>query len=266
MIPQAVLEAFAVTDTPHRLPGGEERTYRAGDVVLRRENPDEVPDAEFAAALFDGIQSSPEFRLARPIRTADGGWTTPDRWTAWTFVEGSEAQPEDAAEMVRAIEAFHCAIASVPCPPYLRERALVYDRADRGAFGDLPRDVDPRMRPLLDDLCALRLPLAGLRDQVIHGDANAANILVAPGLPPAIIDLAPYWRPPEFALAVSALWMCGYHQHIEAFAAFEHAREFDQLLLRALIRTLLVADGFGSADRLEAYRPSIDIVRARFTR
>jgi Ser/Thr protein kinase RdoA (MazF antagonist) len=168
--------------------------------------------------------------------------------------------------MARAIESFHRAVASVPCPPYLRERKLIYDRADRGAFGDLPTDVEPRVRPLLEELCALRRPLSGLRDQVIHGDANAANILIAPGLPPAIIDLAPYWRPPEFALAVSALWMCGYHQHVEAFPAFEHAREFDQLLLRALIRTLLVADGFRYTDRLDEYRPSIDIVRARLAR
>lgn len=62
MVPEAVLEAFRLQGGPHRLPGGEERTYRAGDAVVRRENAHDVRDAEFAERLFDGIAPSPEFR------------------------------------------------------------------------------------------------------------------------------------------------------------------------------------------------------------
>jgi Ser/Thr protein kinase RdoA (MazF antagonist) len=262
-VPNDVLDAFGVQGLPVRLAGGEERTYRAGDIVLRRENATEIPDAEFAAELFVNIVETHDFRVPRPLHTRQGTWITSDGWAAWTFVEGRSAGPDDAPMMAGAIEAFHRAIAALPCPAYLRDRSLVYDRADRGAFGDLPRDVDVRVRPTLETLWALKRPLIGLTDQVIHGDANAANVLIAPGLPPAIIDLAPYWRPPEFALAIAALWLCAYQGHVEAFAAFEHAREFDQLLLRALIRTLLVMDGFGGADRLAEYRPSIETVRGR---
>jgi hypothetical protein len=265
-VPQHVLDAFGAPGVAVRLAGGEERTYRAGGIVLRRENPGEIADAEFAADLFGGIEESRDFRLPRPLRTPQGTWLTRDGWTGWTFVEGGAAGPADAPAMVRAIEAFHRAIAGVPCPAYLCSRALLYDRADRGAFGDLPPDVDARARPVIEELCALRRPLTGLTDQLIHGDANAANVLIAPGLPPAIIDLAPYWRPPEFALAVTALWLCAYHGHVEAFAAFEHVRHFNQLLLRALIRTLLVMDAFRGAEHLAEYQPSIDIVRRRLTR
>jgi uncharacterized protein (TIGR02569 family) len=265
-VPNHVLDAFSVHSVPARLAGGEERTYRAGDIVLRRENATEILDAEFAAELFATVAESRDFRVPRPLHTRQGTWLTSDGWAAWTFVEGRAAGPNDAPMMARAIAAFHRAIADVPCPVYLRHRSLVYDRADRGAFGDLPLDVDARAQPTLEALCALRRPLTGLTDQLIHGDANGANVLIAPGLPPAIIDLAPYWRPPEFALAVAALWLCAYQGHLGAFFAFEHAREFDQLLLRALIRTLLVMDGFRGSDHLARYRPSIEIVRARLAR
>jgi len=264
-VPDHVLDAFGARGFATRLAGGEERTYRAGDIVLRRENPGELADAEFAAELLGGIEESRDFRVPRPLRTREGTWLTSDGWAAWTFVEGRAAGPHDASAMVGAIEAFHRATARVPCPAYLRSRSLLYDRADRGAFGDLPPDVDPRARPTLEALCALRLPLTGLTDQLIHGDANAANVLIAPGLPPAIIDLAPYWRPPEFALAVTALWLCAYQGHVEAFAAFEHVRDLNQLLLRALIRSILVMDAVRGAEHLTEYQPSIDIVRGRLT-
>ena len=264
-IPGHVAGAFGVTAPGVPLPGGEGRAFRCGDLVLRREslNTPEIPDAMFTADLFSRIPASDAFRVPRPRAARDGNWLH-DGWSCWTFVEGRWATAAEAAEMVAAIEAFHRAIADEPCPAYLRGRALVYDRADRGAFGGLPDGVDPALEPTLVALYALRRPLdPALRDQLIHGDANAANILVAPGLPPAIIDFAPYWRPAEFALAVTALWLCGYQGHVEAFPAFEQVREFDQLLLRALIRTLLVADGFGHADRLAEYARSIDIVCER---
>jgi len=266
-IPEHIADAFGVPAVCVPLPGGEGRTFRCGAFVLRQEDlhPEEMPDAIFAAELFARIEESPAFRVPRPRRARDGNWLH-GGWSCWTFAEGAHATADDAPAMVRAIEAFHAAIAHEPRPPHLPERALVYDRADRGAFGELPPDVDPNVRPLLVELCALRRPLdPGLRDQLIHGDANAANVLIAPGLPPAIIDLAPYWRPPEFALAVMALWLCGYAGRTDALPAFAHVRELDQLLLRALLRTLLVMDGFEQADRLDEYGPTIDFVCRRVT-
>jgi len=38
----------------------------------------------------------------------------------------------------------------------------------------------------------------------VHGDL-AGNVLFAPGLPPAIIDLSPYWRPTSSATAIVAV-------------------------------------------------------------
>lgn len=264
MVPQHVLTSFGLDGEPRLLAGGEGRTYRIGDVIVRRENQDELPGATFAADLFSNIEESPEFRVSRPVRSGDGGWLV-DGWSAWTCVDGRPAEAGDAPSMVRAVEAFHSAVAGVPRSAQIGTRPLPYDRADLGAFEELPDEIDARVRPTLASLDALRRPLEGFTDQVIHGDLNAENVLIAPGQPPAIIDLAPYWRPPEFALAVAAYWMCAYDGHVGAFAAFEQVREFDQFLLRALIRTLLIMEGFGEAERLSEYDRSIDIVRARLT-
>lgn len=35
----------------------------------------------------------------------------------------------------------------------------------------------------------------------MHGDL-LGNVLFAAGLPPAVIDISPYWRPPEYAEAI----------------------------------------------------------------
>jgi hypothetical protein len=71
--------------------------------------------------------------------------------------------------------------------------------------------------------------------QLFHGDLTG-NVLFHPHLPPLVIDLSPYWRPPAFASAVV----------IADALVFEGARSdvvqpmlvdpiFPQYLLRALI-------------------------------
>lgn len=71
-VPYQALNAFGVRSLPTRLAGGEERTYRAGDIVLRRENATEIPDAAFAAEL---LPPAPEV-LARGHRFSLNPLTT----------------------------------------------------------------------------------------------------------------------------------------------------------------------------------------------
>ena len=260
---ETVLDAFGATSPPVLLPGGERRTYHCGKIVLRCENEPEVEDALFVANLFANIVETDEFRVPRPVRAANGTWLADGQWTAWTYLEGRQATRDDAPELVRALEAFHRALADAPYPSHIERRTSPYGRADRGAFGARPSVNDGHLAEVLDGLYALRRPVEGLHDQVIHGDAGDHNMLIEPGLPPAVIDMALYWRPPEFALAVAAFWMGPYLGDREVLRHFEHVREFDQLLLRACIRSLLVMDGFGYQQELSAYAPAIAIVRER---
>ena len=258
-----VLAAFGATSPPVLLPGGERRTYRCGNIVLRSENKAEVEDALFVADLFATIVETEEFRVPRPVPAAEGTWLADGHWTAWTYLDGRQATRDDAPELVRALEAFHRALADAPYPELLERRMSPYGRADRGAFGAAPSVHHERLAEVLEGLYVLRRPVDGLHDQVIHGDAGVHNILIEPGLPPAVIDMALYWRPPEFALAVAAFWMGPYLHDRTALQYFEHVPEFDQLLLRACIRSLLVMDGFGYQQELSAYAPAIAIVRER---
>jgi prepilin-type processing-associated H-X9-DG protein len=70
--------------------------------------------------------------------------------------------------------------------------------------------------------------------QLVHGDLSG-NVLFADGLPPAVIDWSPYWRPPPYA---SAIVMCdaalGHGAGVELLAGSDR-----QLLIRALLFRLL---------------------------
>jgi fructosamine-3-kinase len=55
--------------------------------------------------------------------------------------------------------------------------------------------IDARLLPLVAPLVTVRRMDVQLPEQLIHGGLNAENILVAPEVAPAIIDMTPYWRP-----------------------------------------------------------------------
>jgi uncharacterized protein (TIGR02569 family) len=258
-----VLARHFGVDRPVRLlPGGEGRTYRAGDHIFRREtNPAE---ACFIADLYSSMEEQ-GFRLPRPARALDGAWVTPQGWSAWTFVEGQPATTQDLAQVIPAIQAFHRALASVPYPPYLARRDSPYDRANLQTWEDAPLTLEDRFAPLVVPLLQRRRPVPELRAQLIHADLNEQNILVASGSDPAIIDMTPYWRPPEFAVAVLAYWLGPYRNNPAILPAFAHIREFDQMLLRVGLRTLLISQEFsrlGAAigDVEQEYRGAVEII------
>jgi hypothetical protein len=71
--------------------------------------------------------------------------------------------------------------------------------------------------------------------QLVHGDL-AGNVLFHPELPPLVIDLSPYWRPPAFASAVvvvdALVWLGADEDLVKPLLEDEG---FPQLLLRALL-------------------------------
>lgn len=259
-----IAQAFDAVDAPHLLPGGEGRTYRAGDIVYRREA--NIVEATYLADVYHSLHSD-DFRVPRPIRTKQGSWISSTGWSAWTFVPGRPAGQADLPSVVAAVRAFHRALADLPYPAYLATRDTLYDRTDQTAWDMVPDTIEPELLPLVTELLRLRQPVAPLRPQLIHGDLNEENILVAPGVPPALIDLTPYWRPPEFGLAVLAYWFGPYRGDINVLSAFAEVQEFDQMLVRAALRTLLISQAFGKqSGSLKAvaaeYQPSVAVITA----
>ena len=230
-----VLDAFGCSGSAVLLHGGEGRAYRAGNIVLRQEDDD--VEANYIADVFSTIEPN-GFRISRPIRNQDGGWLA-GGWSAWTFLEGVTAQAVDLPLLVPAIRAFHEALSHIDKPSYLDTRNSLYDRADDGAWSGCYEIGHPQMEKLLAPLEVLRKPLT-LPEQLIHGDLNPGNFLVAPGEVPALIDMAPYWRPEMFSSAIAAYWFGPYQANIDALLAFPPNETFAQLLLRASVRCLLI--------------------------
>ncbi len=82
-------------------------------------------------------------------------------------------------------------------------------------------------------------------------------------MPPGIIDIAPYWRPPEFALAVYAYWIAAWRDEEELLEHFQDIKEFDQMLVRAGIRMLLIMSEFNKIHELEKYKKATEIILKR---
>jgi uncharacterized protein (TIGR02569 family) len=233
-LPARVADAFGVTSEVIALPGTESRTFRSGDVVLRQGQSESA--LLWTMTVLDGLPAQ-GFRVERPLRARDGSWIV-DGWTAWTFLEGRSATPADASAIAVAVQALHDTLVPVPYARHLTEEAGF---ADRAAWGDeaIPSQLPSQLDLPLRKLAAMRRPVAGLHNQVIHGDLNYHNILVSPGQDPGFIDFSPYWRPPDFAAAIAAYWLGPYHGQTAILYHFRHVRELEQMLVRVALRQLL---------------------------
>ena len=253
-----VATAFGVSADISLLPGGIDlKTFRSGDVVLRYlgENAEEI--GNWNAELFDRLNQQ-GFRVSKPIRTSNGAWVV-NGWVAEQFLEGHAATVIDVPEAIEAVAAFHKALVGTSLPEYRKREQTMWDRADQWTWGKIPEDIDPILYQLASRLAKLRKSV-DLPNQLIHGDLNLNNILVIENLPPAIIDLAPYWRPAEFALAVMAFWVGPYNGNAEILEQFRSVKEFDQMLIRAGLRMILTQRDPQHATGLEEYEKAVEII------
>ncbi len=141
---------------------------------------------------------------------------------------------------IEGIIAFHKALHRIEKHPMMDENQTPWGKADRWCWGAKPDAIHPKVKPLVDQLYDLWRPIEALEPQLIHGDLNPENILIAPHLPPAFIDFSPFWRPVEFALGMYANWIGPRQGDVSVLHCFQQIRAFDQMLIRASLRMLLV--------------------------
>jgi uncharacterized protein (TIGR02569 family) len=186
-----------------------------------------------------------------------------DGWCASRYLPGRHEHGR-WAEIVAAGERLHAALRGIPRPAFLDRRSGPWAVADRVAWGERPPSE-------VAEVTHLARLVAGTRPvsepgQLIHGDLTG-NVLFDRLLPPAIIDLSPYWRPTGFASAIvvaDALVWDGADARV--LDAVGHVDDFGQYLVRALIfrlvtDSLITSDSpSGVAARSAArWEPAIDL-------
>jgi uncharacterized protein (TIGR02569 family) len=219
------------------LAGGQGGSWRAGGIALKPAEGAESLD--WLGGLLDRVPDSPAFRLARPVRSVDGGWVV-DGWSATTWVDG-EHQPGRWEERLAVSRALHAALgglgglgATLPwvgCDPW--------SVGMRVAWGWQALDASRHRAavPLYESLSPLlHEPWNGVPPQVIHGDL-CGNIVFATGEPPAVIDFSAHWAPAPFADAIivadGVAWEDAPVELAVRFAAAEPQGR--QLLARAVV-------------------------------
>jgi uncharacterized protein (TIGR02569 family) len=248
-----VVEAFGGHGPAEQLHGGQGGTYVAGGVVIKPAGDED--EATWIAEVLSAIEED-GFRVARPIRASGGSWVV-DGWAGFRWVEGEHRLWGGPwAEAIASCERFHAALADVSEPAFLGRRCNRFAQADRIAWGDIKVDLPRPVAEMTARLRELARPVkAG--GQVVHGDL-AGNLLFVDGLPPAVIDFSPYWRPAGYATAMiivdAVLW---YGEGVGLASHAGHVAELDQLLLRGLLFRLTL-DGLlmQSSARLVRWEPS----------
>jgi uncharacterized protein (TIGR02569 family) len=253
------VEAFGLVGPGVRLPGGQGGTWRVGGAVLKA-----AQDENFIRWLGDlstRLEGRRDFRVSRPLPTRTGSWTV-DGWAAWQYEPGAH-QSGRWLDVVEVGQRFHDAIRDEPEPAVVHARAGRWAVADRIAWGELPLPPAAARDPVVQKLMNARRPVGG-RDQLVHGDLTG-NVLFHPDLPPLIIDLSPYWRPPGFATAVVLIDAHVWHGGDDRLLEYQ-GRDVTavQLLLRALlfraVTDLLTPPGDQHASVTRPYRRTVEAV------
>jgi uncharacterized protein (TIGR02569 family) len=161
----------------------------------------EAVEVAWLAPIWSDLAASrpTRFRVAEPVRTRSGDWIH-DGWSASTWVAGDALPASRWPDLLDPARALHEALAHVPRPDFLERREHRWARADRAAWDEEALRPHPAVEPLADRLRALTRPETAA-PQLIHGDLTG-NVLFAPGQPPAVLDVAPYWRPAVYAESV----------------------------------------------------------------
>lgn len=280
--PAEVIQAFGLQGHPEPVAGGRGLCYLVDGIVFKPSDGDAEAQwvSELAVKLLDRSPSA--YRLSRPQSVQGQPGTFVWRgWTASSFVSGTavgKQRPGSSTgpfeSIFRASRAFHADVAElVPeRPPAItpgqanrwREAdSVTWDEKALGQVENIDAGVLARFQPLLDRLAAAKRPLDdNCEAQLVHADLTG-NVLLAPGVAPAIIDLTPFWRPAAYAEAVvvaDGLAWCGAGRELVELYGADGARA--QLLVRAMYWRCLTFAIDPDLEWVEANLPRADYVGA----
>lgn len=270
---EAAVSAFGVgRDELRRLAGGHGHAWTDGRLVMKPVGC--LPEHDWVCQVY-AEWSSDAVRVPCPVRpspaVAGGADWSVDGWAAHELLPGRDADPTTELGLIRqASGAFHAALADVPRPGFLDVRNDPWAFGDRVAWDGVEPAGDTATLELIGALTERLGPVAA-PSQPIHGDI-LPNVLVAAGLPPAVIDWPVYFRPSGLGEAIAILDAVTFRGAPPALLdEWGTGEEWTQLLVRALLYRLGATGLIASRDRLmgslvthtERARPVVQAVLAR---
>lgn len=254
-----------------RLPGGAGgHTWTDGRLVLKPVG--FVPEHTWVSEVYASWNCT-RVRVPEPVKprgAVDNSWSA-DGWGAHVFVRGRDAVlPQEIARVLEANDLFHRCVAHLARPDFLAHRQDPWAFGDRLAWEDAEPQSDAATIEVIERLRAA-LALVDAPAQVIHGDV-LPNVLLADGLPAAVIDWPPYFRPVGFAAAIAVTDAVTFRDAPMALLdEWSTGPDWNQLLVRALLYRLGPTGVFAARGRLlgslvthlERVGPVIDAVLAR---
>ncbi len=263
--------AFGVReDALRRLPGGAGHAWTDGRLVLKPVGC--VPEHEWVCEVYAAWDSE-DVRVPEPVVPRgehEVGWST-DGWGAHVFLPGRDVDlVGELARVKEASDGFHHGVKDLPRPAFMDIRDDPWAFGDRLAWEAAEPEGDDETLDVIRQLRAKLAPVTSPR-QVIHGDI-LPNVLVADGLPPAVIDWPPYFRPVGTANAVAVTDAVTFRQApMSLLDEWETGQDWNQVLIRALLYRLGPTGLFASRNRLmgslvthvERVRPVVNAVLSR---
>ena len=268
--PRAV-RAFDVREhLLRRLPGGAGHAWTDGRLVLKPVGC--VPEHDWVCDVYAAWDSE-DVRVPEPVaaKGVDGGFWSAEGWGAHVFLPGRDVDLARELELVKeASDAFHHSVRDLPRPAFMDVRDDPWAFGDRLAWEAAEPEGDDQTLDVIRRLTAHLAPVT-TRGQVIHGDI-LPNVLVADGLPPAVIDWPPYFRPVGTANAVAVTDAVTFRgASLSLLDEWATGQDWHQLLVRALLYRLGPTGLFAARNRLmgslvthvERVRPVVDRVLSR---
>jgi hypothetical protein len=266
------LRAFGVLEASmRRVPGGAGHAWTDGRIVLKPVGC--LPEHDWVCEVYAGWSGQDAVRVPEPVEPtlADHDTWSVDEWGAHVYVAGRDAElPRELAQVKEAGDAFHLELTHLPRPAFLDARDDPWAFGDRMAWQQVGPVGDPETLAVVDRLLGHLAPVIG-PDQVIHGDL-LPNVLLAEGLPPAVIDWPPYFRPAGTANAIAITDAVTFRAApLALLDDWETGGDWDQLLIRALLYRLGTTGIFALRKRLrgglvthvQRVRPVVEAVLAR---
>lgn len=266
--PAKVCRAFGVSASRlRRLAGGQGQTWTDGGLVVKPvEN---AVEHSWVCDVFAGWSFHEQIRVPQSVAAPDGGWVY-DGWAAHRWLPGVDAAVAQELGRIRAAsDAFHACVRHLSTPDFLTDRDDPWAHGDRVAWENAAPEGGPVTLELIQRLREHLLPVTAA-SQLVHGDV-CGNVLLYDGLPPAVIDWPPYYRPVGFAAAVAATDAITWHHAPSSLLdEWDDIDEWDQLLARALVYRIATTgrlESLGRANDLEQQHarvpPVVDLVLSR---